>query len=650
MSNKNKNCSCGQESTRENQVDNLNTGQITLDNQTQKELKALIIPLILFTIGIIFYEKLQKPNWRIVEYAIFITTYLISGWNVLTNAGRNILQGEIFDENFLMTIATIGAIAIQELPEAAAVMLFFQIGELCQSYAVGKSRRSIRSLLEIRPNKANIIENGEIKEKSPEKVQVGDILIIKAGEKVPLDGEIITGKSQVDTSALTGESIPKTVREGETILAGYINQTASLKIRVTRKYTESSIAKIIDLVENAKSKKAPTEKLMTRIARYYTPIVVFLSLAIAIILPIFIPQVTRQEWVYRALVLLVISCPCGLVISIPLGYFGGVGGAAKKGILVKGSTFLDTLTAVKTVIFDKTGTLTQGVFQVTQIVPYNGYNQTELLNLAALAESQSNHPIARSILEAYHGEIRESEITNYQEISGFGIRAQVKGMEVLVGNHSLLDKAKIEHHTCNLQGTAVHVAAEGKYLGYILINDKLKEDAGDAILKLKQKGITKTIMLTGDNRNVAKDIANKLGIDHYQAELLPEDKVKAIEKYLYESNKKDKIAFVGDGINDAPVIVRADVGMAMGVMGSDAAIETADIVLMTDSPSKVVEAIGIAGKTHQIVWQNIILAMTVKAIFLFLGSLGIANLWSAVFADVGVALLAIFNATRVLKS
>ena len=618
------------------------------ESNLRQELIPLSIAVVLFAIGLIFNQPLHETPWSIAEYAVLIPAYLISGWSVLTGAGRNILRGQIFDENFLMTIATIGAIAIHELPEAVAVMLFFQVGELFQSFAVGRSRRSIKSLLEVRPDTANLKVNGEIREVAPEQIKVGEIIVIKPGEKVPLDGEILSGNSQVDTSALTGESVPRTVREGETILAGAINQTGSLTVRVTKMFAESSIAKILDLVENASSKKAPTEKFITRFARYYTPVVVFLSLAVAILPPLLIPGATSEQWVYRALVLLVISCPCGLVISIPLGYFGGVGGAAKRGILVKGSTFLDALTAVKTVIFDKTGTLTEGVFEVTQISPYNGYSETKLLSLAALAESQSNHPVARSILEAYDGAIAEADVTDYEEIPGHGIRAKVQGRAVLAGNDRLLHRANIEHDTCNVEGTVVHLAVDGKYAGYILIADRIKKDAAEAIAQLKKAGVTETVMLTGDNRVVAQNVADKLGLDTYKAELLPEDKVEAIEQYLRKSDKKSKVAFVGDGINDAPVIARADVGMAMGALGSDAAIETADVVLMTDAPSKVAEAINIGRKTHSIVWQNIILAMAVKALFIFLGAIGIATLWEAVFADVGVALLAILNATRVM--
>ncbi|MGK7948747.1 MAG: heavy metal translocating P-type ATPase [Xenococcaceae cyanobacterium] len=617
------------------------------------DLRRGIIPfgisLILFLVGLIFNQPLHDTPGAIAEYAVLIPAYLISGWTVLTSAGRNILRGQIFDENFLMTIATLGAIAIHELPEGVAVMLFFQSGELFQGFAVGRSRRSIKSLLEVRPDQANLVIDGIIREVAPEKVAVGNTIVVKPGEKVPLDGEILSGSSQLDTSALTGESVPRTVREGEKILAGAINQTGSLTVRVSKLFAESSIAKILDLVENATSKKAPTEKFITRFARYYTPVVVFLSLAVAILPPLFIPGATSEQWVYRALVLLVISCPCGLVIGIPLGYFGGVGSAAKRGILVKGSTFLDALTNVKTVIFDKTGTLTEGVFQVTQVTPYNGYSEQELLTLAAIAESQSNHPVARSIVEAYDNEISDSDVTDYQEIPGHGIKATVRGRSVLAGNDRLLHREQIEHDTCNVLGTVVHLAIDSKYAGYILISDRIKEDAARAIARLQKAGVTETVMLTGDNRVVAQNVADKLGLDTYKAELLPEDKVEASEEYLHKSNKKSKVAFVGDGINDAPVIARADVGMAMGALGSDAAIETADVVLMDDAVSKVAEAIGIARKTHSIVWQNIILAMAVKALFVLLGAIGIATLWEAVFADVGVALLAIFNATRVLK-
>ena len=647
-----KSSTCGCASNQHRESHNHNEKEFNL----QQELLAVAIPFMLFIVGLIFYQPLHDTPFSSGEYLIFISAYLLSGWSVLSAAGRNILRGQIFDENFLMTIATLGAIAIHELPEGVAVMLFFQIGELFQGFAVGKSRRSIKALLEVRPDTANLLIDGVVREVNPEEVEVGDTIIIKPGEKVPLDGKILSGNSQVDTSALTGESVPRTVREGETILAGVINQTGSLTVQVTKLFAESSIAKILDLVENANSKKAPTEKFITRFARYYTPVVVFLSLAFAILPPLLIPGATGKQWVYRALVLLVISCPCGLVISIPLGYFGGVGGAAKRGILVKGSTFLDALTDVKTVIFDKTGTLTEGVFQVTKISPYNDYSESEILTLVAIAESQSNHPVARSIMQAYENQIPDSDITisysdvtDYEEIPGQGISAKVRGMAVLAGNDRLLHHKKVEHDSCDLEGTVVHIAIDSKYAGYILISDRIKEDAPRAITQLKRIGITETVMLTGDNRVVAQNVAHKLSLDTYKAELLPEDKVEAIEYYLHKSHKKSKVAFVGDGINDAPVIARADVGMAMGALGSDAAIETADVVLMNDAPSKVAEAINVARKTHSIVWQNIILAMAVKALFILLGAIGIATLWEAVFADVGVALLAIFNASRVLK-
>jgi Cd2+/Zn2+-exporting ATPase len=622
------------------------------DFNLKQELIPVISVVLLFIGGLIFEEKLHNTPYSIAEYLVFIPAYLLSGWNVLTSAGRNILRGRVFDENFLMTVATLGALAIHKLPEAVGVMLFFKIGELFQEFAIGRSRQSIKSLLEIRPDSANLKENGDIKKVSPETVAVGEIILVKPGEKIPLDGEIIDGNSQIDTSALTGESVPRTVKVGETVLAGTINQTGVLTVKVTKLFGESSISRILELVENARSKKAETEKFISKFASYYTPFVVFASLAVALIPPLFISGATNADrllWVYRALVLLVISCPCGLVISIPLGYFGGIGGAAKRGILVKGSTFLDTLTAVKTVVLDKTGTLTKGVFKVAQIVPQNGFSQSELMAMAAKVESQSNHPVAKSILEAYGGKIDSSDVTDYEEIAGHGIRAKVNNQIVLAGNDRLLHRENIAHDVCNAEGTVVHLAVDNRYAGYILIADELKDDAVQAIRDLKKLGVERIVMLTGDNQAVADSVAKKLGLDSYLAELLPEGKVEAIEKLIAQSKKGDKIVFVGDGINDAPVLARADVGIAMGGLGSDAAIETADIVIMADAPSKVAEAIQIAKKTHNIVWQNIIFAMSVKAIFIGLGAFGLATMWEAVFADVGVALVAIFNATRVLK-
>ncbi|PSB59631.1 heavy metal translocating P-type ATPase [Chamaesiphon polymorphus] len=607
------------------------------------------VVMTLFVIGSIFEKQLNATPSSIGTYLVFIPAYLLSGWTVLTTAGRNILRGQVFDENFLMTIATVGAIAIKQLPEAVGVMLFFKVGELFQELAVSRSRRSISALLEIRPDAANLKTANGIEVVSPERIQVGDTIIVKPGEKVPLDGEIVDGNSQVDTSALTGESVPRTVNVGETVLAGTINQTGVLTVTVTKLFGESSISRILDLVENASAKKAETEKFITKFARRYTPIVVILSLLIALIPPLVIPGATRAEWVYRALVLLVISCPCGLVISIPLGYFGGIGGAAKRGILVKGATFLDTLAGVKAIAFDKTGTLTQGVFKVTEIVPHNGFKQDELLRIAAEAEANSNHPIAKSIRTAYNRPINESSISNYTEIAAHGIEATIEGKLVLAGNDRLMHRKNIAHDTCDVEGTVVHLAIDRVYAGYIIIADEIKEDAVQAIRDLKAAGVERVMMLTGDSQAVAARIAKTLGVDTFAAELLPEDKVAAIEKLLGEFHKKGKVAFVGDGINDAPVIARADVGIAMGGLGSDAAIETADIVLMTDAPSKVAEAIQVGKKTHAIVLQNIIFALTIKVIFIGLGLLGLATMWEAVFADVGVALAAIFNATRVLK-
>lgn len=615
----------------------------------KRELPTVFVVVALFMLGIVFEEPLHNTPYSLGEYAVFVPAYLISGWSVLKSAGQNILRGQVFDENFLMTIATLGAIAIHKLPEAVGVMLFFKIGELSQEYAVSRSRRSISSLLEIRPDSAHLKTNTGIQTVSPEAVKVGDTILVKPGEKIPLDGKILDGSSQVDTSALTGESVPRTVGVGETVLAGTINQTGVLTVKVTKLFGESSIARILDLVENASSKKAQTEKFITRFARRYTPIVVFLSLAVALLPPLLIPGATHAEWAYRALILLVISCPCGLVISIPLGYFGGVGGAAKRGILVKGSTFLDTLTDVKTVVFDKTGTLTKGVFKVTEIVPKNGFTQSELLRLAATVERHSNHPVAQSIRDAYGKDIEAANVEAYEEIAGHGIRAMVENQRVIAGNDRLLHRENILHDQCNIEGTVVHLAVDSRYAGYITIADELKDDAIQAIRALKAQGVEQMVMLTGDSQTVAASVAQTLGLDAYFAELLPEDKIEVIEKLLSQAGKHHKVVFVGDGINDAPVIARADVGMAMGGLGSDAAIETADVVLVTDAPSKVAEAIQIAKKTSAIVWQNIIFAMVVKGIFIVLGIFGLANMWEAVFADVGVALLAIFNATRVLK-
>ena len=645
---RNDGCGCGQGHSHDDGHDHGHSHG-SGDFDLKKELTPIAIATVLFLVGLIFNEPLHNTPYAIAEYAVLIPAYLISGWSVLTTAGRNILRGRVFDENFLMTIATLGAIAIHELPEAVAVMLFFQVGELFQDYSVGRSRKSIKSLLEVRPDTANLKVEGEIREVSPESVNVGDIVVVRPGEKVPLDGEILEGKSQVDTSALTGESVPRTVGMGESVLSGMINQSGVLMLRVTKLFNESSISRILELVENASSKKADTEKFITRFARYYTPVVVFLSLAIAILPPLLIPGASQAVWTYRALVLLVISCPCGLVISIPLGYFGGIGGAAKRGILVKGSTFLDALTQVNTVVFDKTGTLTKGNFRVSEIVPQNGFKKHQLLELAAQVESQSNHPVAQSIQQAYGKSVDSSALQDYEEIAGHGIKAKLNGRTVLAGNDRLLHRENIPHDVCDVKGTVAHIAIDSTYAGRIIIADEIKDDAVEAISALKQQGI-QTVMLTGDSQSVADTVAQKLGLDHYRAELLPEDKVDALEGFLQSASKaKKKVVFVGDGINDAPVIARADVGMAMGGLGSDAAIETADVVIMTDAPAKVAEAIFLARRTLRIVWQNIILAMGVKAVFIALGAIGLATLWEAVFADVGVALLAILNAGRILR-
>jgi Cd2+/Zn2+-exporting ATPase len=579
---------------------------------------------------------------------VFIPAYLISGWGVLRGALRSITRGKIFNEHILMTIATAGAIAIDAMPEAVTVMLFYVVGELFQDIAVNRSRKSIKALLEIKPDYANLKSNGEVKRVSPEGVRVGENIIVKAGEKIPLDGEIIEGNSFVDTSALTGESVPRKVKEKDIVLAGMINQSGLLTIRVTKLFNESSISRILELVENAASKKAETEKFITTFAKYYTPVVVFGALLLAVIPPLVFANQTFTDWIYRALVVLVISCPCALVISIPLGYFGGIGGASRRGILVKGSNYLDALTKVKTVVFDKTGTLTKGEFKVSEIVVKNGFNKKELLRLAAFAESHSNHPIAKSVIEAYEETVNQELISDVQEISGKGIKAKISGQIVVVGNDKLLHLENIRHDKCDVEGTVIHIATNSVYAGYIIISDTLKEGAKETISLLKKKNIN-SVMLTGDNKTAAESFAKKLGIDKYYYELLPEDKVNHIEQIIQSSIKGNKIAFVGDGINDAPVLARADVGIAMGALGSDAAVETADVVLMADSPLQVVSALDIAKKTRKIVWQNIGFAMGVKLFFILLGVFGIATMWEAVFGDMGVAIIAILNAMRVMK-
>ena len=630
-------------------IDN-KTGQKDDDKLSEKkELIKIGIVLTVLLIGIFFKEQLHDTPYSIAEYVVFITVYLISGWKVLLSAGKNIMRGKVFDENFLMSIATLGAFAIHEMPEAVAVMVFYNIGEFFQDLAVNRSRRSIKSLLEIRPDSANVFVNGAVKEISPDEVNIGDKILIKPGEKIPLDGEVLEGKSMLDTSALTGESVPRSVNEGENVMAGMINKSGTLTVKVTKLFGESSLSKILDLVENATSKKAKTEKFITKFARYYTPVVVFGALLVAILPPLLVEGQLFSVWIYRALIMLVVSCPCALVISIPLGYFGGIGGASRKGILIKGSNFLDALTEIKKVVFDKTGTLTKGEFKVTEIVPKNSYNKNEVLMFAAYVEANSNHPIAQSIREAYNKDIEQQKIGNVTEIAGYGVEANIEGKIVIAGNDKLLHKKNITHDQCEIEGTVVHVAVNNKYAGYIVISDSIKEDSKSAIKELKKLGVKKTVMLTGDNAYAAQTIAQKLNIDKVYAELLPEDKVNLIEEFILSSGKNNKVAFVGDGINDAPVLARADVGIAMGALGSDAAVETADVVLMNDTLSSVPAAIRIAKKTRRIVWQNILFALGVKLLFIILAAFGLATMWEAVFGDMGVALIAILNATRVLK-
>ncbi|MEW6506182.1 MAG: heavy metal translocating P-type ATPase [Bacteroidota bacterium] len=617
-------------------------------DENKVELIKIFLTVLLLAVGLIFEKEIHNSQYRMTEYLVFIPAYLISGWGVLRGALRSITRGKIFNEHILMTIATAGAIAIDAMPEAVTVMLFYVVGELFQDIAVNRSRKSIKALLEIKPDYANLKSNGEVKRVSPEGVRVGENIIVKAGEKIPLDGEIIEGNSFVDTSALTGESVPRKVKEKDIVLAGMINQSGLLTIRVTKLFNESSISRILELVENAASKKAETEKFITTFAKYYTPVVVFGALLLAVIPPLVFANQTFTDWIYRALVVLVISCPCALVISIPLGYFGGIGGASRRGILVKGSNYLDALTKVKTVVFDKTGTLTKGEFKVSEIVVKNGFNKKELLRLAAFAESHSNHPIAKSVIEAYEETVNQELISDVQEISGKGIKAKISGQIVVVGNDKLLHLENIRHDKCDVEGTVIHIATNSVYAGYIIISDTLKEGAKETISLLKKKNIN-SVMLTGDNKTAAESFAKKLGIDKYYYELLPEDKVNHIEQIIQSSIKGNKIAFVGDGINDAPVLARADVGIAMGALGSDAAVETADVVLMADSPLQVVSALDIAKKTRKIVWQNIGFAMGVKLFFILLGVFGIATMWEAVFGDMGVAIIAILNAMRVMK-
>ena len=583
-----------------------------------------------------------------LQIALFIISYIIVGGDVVKRAVKNIFKGQVFDENFLMSIATIGAFFIGEYPEGVAVMLFYQVGELFQSYAVGKSRKSIASLMDIRPDYANVKKGDELVKVDPDEVQIGDIIVIKAGEKIPLDGKVIEGSSMIDTSALTGESVPREVEVGSDILSGCININGVITAEVTKEFGESTVSKILDLVENASSKKSNSEQFITKFARYYTPVVVIIAVFLAIIPPLVIDGATFSDWIYRALAFLVVSCPCALVISIPLSFFGGIGGASKKGILVKGSNYLEALAETEIVVFDKTGTLTKGVFNVQEIHP-EGVSKEELLELTAYVESYSNHPISLSLKRAYGKEIDNGRISDVEEISGHGVIATVDGKKVMAGNIKLMKMMDIPYFKGELIGTAVHVAVNNKYIGYIVIADEVKPDSAQAIKELKAANIKQTVMLTGDNKSVGSKVAKELGLDKVYAELLPADKVEKLEELFSQKSTKGKLAFVGDGINDAPVLARADIGIAMGGLGSDAAIEAADIVIMTDEPSKIATAMKISKKTLKIAHQNIVFAIGIKIIVLILSAFGIATMWAAIFADVGVTIIAVLNAFRALN-
>ena len=591
---------------------------------------------------------LLNLNNEWLQIALFIISYIIVGGDVVKRAVKNIFKGQVFDENFLMSIATIGAFFIGEYPEGVAVMLFYQVGELFQSYAVGKSRKSIASLMDIRPDYANVKKGDELVKVDPDEVQIGDIIVIKAGEKIPLDGKVIEGSSMIDTSALTGESIPREVEVGSDILSGCININGVITAEVTKEFGESTVSKILDLVENASSKKSNSEQFITKFARYYTPVVVIIAVFLAIIPPLVIDGATFSDWIYRALAFLVVSCPCALVISIPLSFFGGIGGASKKGILVKGSNYLEALAETEIVVFDKTGTLTKGVFNVQEIHP-EGVSKEELLELTAYVESYSNHPISLSLKRAYGKEIDNGRISDVEEISGHRFILTVNGKKVMVGIIKIMKMMDIPYFKGELIGTAVHVAVNNKYIGYIVIADEVKEDSAQAIKELKAANIKQTVMLTGDNKSVGSKVAKELGVDKVYAELLPADKVEKLEELFSQKSTKGKLAFVGDGINDAPVLARADIGIAMGGLGSDAAIEAADIVIMTDEPSKIATAMKISKKTLKIAHQNIVFAIGIKIIVLILSAFGITTMWAAIFADVGVTIIAVLNAFRALN-
>lgn len=627
-----------------------------MSRKQKKMLVRIIVTAVLFA-GLFVFEKFVPITSRILRLAVYMVPYLVISYDILKKAFKGIIKGQVFDENFLMAVASVGAVAIAvyengSYNEAVAVMLFYQIGELFQSYAVGKSRRSISELMDIRPDYANIEADGKIEQVDPDEVEVGSIIVVSAGEKIPIDGVIVEGSTTLDTAALTGESVPRNVKESDEVISGCINLTGTVRIRTTKPFGESTVSKILDLVENSSSKKSKSEQFISKFARIYTPAVCGGALALALLPPVVSLIIGKDAmwltWIYRALTFLVISCPCALVISIPLSFFAGIGGASKEGVLVKGSNYLETLSKTKIVVFDKTGTMTKGNFEVTEIAPV-GVENNELLRLAAYAESYSSHPISKSIKSAYGKEIDNAKISDVNEISGNGVLAVVDGKKVAAGNSKLMDKLGVEYTVCSKVGTVVYVAVDGKYCGYILISDALKPTSVSAVKAMKDCGVRKTVMLTGDSKKVADAVAKELGADEVYSELLPADKVSQVERLLADKGEKEKLAFVGDGINDAPVLSRADIGIAMGALGSDAAIEAADIVLMDDDPMKISKAIKISSKCLRIVNENIYFALGVKALCLILGAVGIANMWVAIFADVGVMVLAVLNAIRALS-
>lgn len=634
-----------------------------MTKKQKKVLRRIIISAVLLVAMAVTFTVLEKTGtvdlenpsimWRCIEIVAYLIPYLIIGYDILKKAFLGIIHGEVFDENFLMAIATVGAMVLGEYKEASAVMLFYQIGELFQSYAVGKSRKNITALMDIRPDYANIEKDGKLEQVDPDDVQIGTVIVVQPGEKVPIDGKVVEGSSSLNTSALTGESVPREVHVGDEIISGCVNLTGLIKIETSKEFGESTVSKILDLVENSSMKKSRSENFITRFAKYYTPAVCIAALALAVLPPlvniIMGNPAAWSKWIIRALTTLVISCPCALVISIPLSFFGGIGGASAKGILVKGSNYLEALSYTKYVVCDKTGTLTKGVFQVTEIHPEGGMSEADLLEKAALVESYSNHPISKSLKEAYGKEIDNNRVTNAKEISGHGVSAVVDGHEVAAGNVKLMKQMNIQAAVPTSVGTEIHVVVDGKYAGYILISDVVKPNAKEAINGLKAAGVEKVVMLTGDAKKVADAVGSELGVDEVRSELLPGDKVDEVEKLIAAKGEKEKLAFVGDGINDAPVLSRADIGIAMGALGSDAAIEAADIVLMDDDPAKIATAMKISKKTLRIVHQNIVFALVIKFACLALGAVGFVNMWWAIFADVGVMILAVLNATRALS-